>query len=49
MFDDEFLGHVIKVSLAHPLEPISNILLNEFIFFLRQRWKRAILRIIGGC
>ena len=36
MFNHEFLGNVLKVPFAHLLEPIPDILLNEFILFLRR-------------
>jgi hypothetical protein len=33
MFDDQLLGDVLEVTLAHPLETISNVLLDEFFRF----------------
>lgn len=37
MFDDKLLRHTIKVTLTHLLEPISNLLLDQFIRFIRVR------------
>ncbi len=33
VFDDELLCHILKVSLAHLLESVANILLYKLIFF----------------
>ena len=36
MLNHEFLGNTFKVPFAHLLEPIPDILLDEFILFLRR-------------
>ena len=48
MLDHEFLGDIVKIPFTHPLEAIPDILLYEFVFFLCQGRKRAVLRIVGG-
>lgn len=47
MFDNKFLRNTLKVTLAHLPETITDILLNEFIFFLRQCREGAI-SLFGG-
>jgi hypothetical protein len=47
VFDDELLGHILKVSLAHLLEPLAYILLYKLIFFglYAERWESVLIRI----
>jgi len=37
MFNDKFLAYILEVSFTHSLEPVSNILLDEFLFVLCKR------------
>lgn len=42
VFDDEFLCNVVKVPLAHFLEAITDLFLNQFIFFTYDGDRNAI-------
>lgn len=48
----QLLRDILKVPLAHSLEPISDFLLHELIFLPRERWKRPIrlrIRLVRSC
>jgi hypothetical protein len=47
VFDDELLGHILKVTLAHLLEPLAYILFYKLIFFClcTELWESILIRI----
>jgi len=42
------LRHIVKISLAHFLEPIANILLNEFLALINDNIRRGSF-LLGIC
>ena len=51
MFDDQLLGHVLEISLAHPLKPISDVFLDKVFRFRNYTFgilSPVIIRIIVG-
>lgn len=51
VFDDEFLRNAVEISLAHLLETITDLFLDQFVFFTDDRDRSAIhgctVRIFG--
>ena len=44
MLDHKFLGHTVKVALAHLLEPVPDVFLDEFV----RLWGELREGSIGG-
>ncbi len=42
MLNNKLLAYAIKVPLAHLLEPVADIFLDEFVGFLGQRWEGSV-------
>lgn len=48
MFNDEFFGHIVKVTLTHLLEAVADIAFDEFVVLVHKFGKRAV-RMLGRC